>query len=139
MSRRDLIHDSVRTALENDGWTITDDPLYIPIEGIDSEYEIDLAAERFIVAEKSSERIAVEVKSFAARSVLNSFHTALGQYLDYQAAMRKIGEDRILYLAVGEEKFEKLSNIPLLLEQIETFGLNLLIIDIGNQIIKQWA
>jgi hypothetical protein len=41
---RDKLHDVVRTALEKDGWTITDDPLRL-VFGADTML-VDLAAER---------------------------------------------------------------------------------------------
>ena len=54
---RDSIHTAVRTALEKDGWIITNDPFYIESGGI--EIEIDLAAEKFIIAEKGVNKILV--------------------------------------------------------------------------------
>ena len=50
MPAKDFLHDAVRTALEKDGWTITDDPLTFKAEGI--RFFIDLAAERIIGAER---------------------------------------------------------------------------------------
>jgi hypothetical protein len=40
MARRDLFHDTVRNALEKEGWVITDDPLGFKIGEVD--FEIDL-------------------------------------------------------------------------------------------------
>ncbi len=65
MPARDLFHGKVRVALEKDGWTITADP-YTLVWGKDSLF-VDLAAERFIAAEKENEKIAVEIKSFIGR------------------------------------------------------------------------
>jgi hypothetical protein len=65
---RDILHDAVRTALERDGWTITHDPLYLRISDVD--LPIDLAAERIIAAEKTGQKIAVEVKSFLRASAI---------------------------------------------------------------------
>jgi hypothetical protein len=59
---RDALHHVVRTALEKDGWHITDDPLRLLI-GVDTMF-IDLAAERLIAAERGEERIAVEIKGY---------------------------------------------------------------------------
>jgi hypothetical protein len=51
MPRKDIYHDAVRVALENEGWTITDDPLTVPTPGLD--FHIDLGAVREIIgAEK---------------------------------------------------------------------------------------
>jgi XisH protein len=35
MARRDLFHDTVRNALEKEGWVITDDPLGFKIGEVD--------------------------------------------------------------------------------------------------------
>ena len=70
---RDLFHHAVKTALEKDGWTITDDPFKLVL-GADAEFFIDLAAERLIVATKENEKIAVEIKSFLEPSKTHEFH-----------------------------------------------------------------
>lgn len=96
---RDRFHQVVKTALESDGWTVTHDPLQIKIGGVDME--IDLGAERLLAAERGDEKIAVEIKSFlASASAISEFHTALGQFMNYRAALRREDPDRILYLAI---------------------------------------
>lgn len=55
MPAYDLFHTACKLALENDQWTITDDPLYLRF-GEDSLY-IDLAAEKVIGAEKAGARL----------------------------------------------------------------------------------
>lgn len=59
---RDLFHQLVRDALEVEGWRITYDPLVLRVGGV--RLEIDLAAEQVFAAERGTEYIAVEVKSF---------------------------------------------------------------------------
>ena len=59
---KDLIHDVVKKALIADGWTITHDPYYLKANP--HTLKIDLGAERLIAAEKGTEKIAVEIKSF---------------------------------------------------------------------------
>ncbi len=81
MARKDKVHHIVRAALEKDGWTISDDPYYV--KSFDSDYEVDLGAEKFISAEKGLQIIAVEVKSFLSASFAYEFHRVLGQYLNY--------------------------------------------------------
>ncbi|MGF1519728.1 MAG: element excision factor XisH family protein, partial [Nodosilinea sp.] len=44
MSARDLFHDTVKAALQKDGWAITHDPLTIDLA--DGQLQIDLGAER---------------------------------------------------------------------------------------------
>jgi hypothetical protein len=62
-----VLHDSgkcciVKTALEKDAWTITNDPLVIQYGAKD--LFVDLGAEKIIAAEKIGRKIAVEMKSF---------------------------------------------------------------------------
>jgi XisH protein/XisI protein len=98
MSAMDAFHDAVRIALERDGWTITHDPLSLEF-GLGSLY-VDLGAERVIAAERSNEKIAVEVKSFLSGSAVSEFHTALGQYLNYRLLMQEQYTEYKLYLAI---------------------------------------
>ena len=56
---RDFYHSAARTALEKDGWLITNDPLELTFKEVN--LEVDLAAERLIAAERNAERIAVEI------------------------------------------------------------------------------
>jgi hypothetical protein len=95
---KDLFHDTVRHALEKDGWIITDDPLFLRFGGI--EMYIDLGAEQILAAERGEEKIAVEVKSFLTPSATTEFNGALGQFLKYQLALEKAQPDRVLYLAI---------------------------------------
>jgi hypothetical protein len=48
MSAKDIYHDAFVRALQKDGWTITNDPLTIPVEG--TNLLIDVGAERVVAA-----------------------------------------------------------------------------------------
>ena len=74
---KDVFHNTVKKALEKDGWKITHDPYRLRYGVVD--VYIDLAAEDAIAAEKEGRKIAVEVKSFIGGSNVSEFHTALGQ------------------------------------------------------------
>lgn len=87
MSAKDIYHNQVRIALEKDGWNITHDPLIIGLS-FGRQLRVDLGAEQLIAADKESERIAVEIKSFLAPSTISEFHTALGQFLNYRVALK---------------------------------------------------
>ena len=45
---KDKIHKIVIKALQNEGWTITQDPLYIEYDVDEDAFEIDLGAEKLI-------------------------------------------------------------------------------------------
>ena len=86
MAAKDTFHQTVKLALEKDGWCITDDPLYINVAEV--ELYIDLGAERLLAAEKDEEKIAVEIKTFLNPSAISEFHTVLGQCLNYRFALK---------------------------------------------------
>jgi hypothetical protein len=59
---RDIFHDLVKTGLQAEGWMITADPYRLEFDRV--KFEVDLAAERVIAAEREDDKIAVEIKSF---------------------------------------------------------------------------
>ncbi len=134
---KDLYHDIVREAIEKEGWVITDDPYQI--QAWDSaKYEIDLGAEKIIAAEKESEKIAVEIKSFLAPSVPHEFHKVLGQYLNYLTFLEITAPERKLYLAIPEQIyndfFTKISTQFI----INRFHVNIIVFDITQKSIILW-
>ena len=98
MSARDLYHNSLRRALEKDGWTITEDPLRLEIGG--TKIKIDLGAERLLGAERGEEKIAVEIKSFIGDSFVTDLHLALGQCLVYLSVLKRQRPGQPLFLAI---------------------------------------
>jgi hypothetical protein len=66
MPAKDIFHDCLKHALIHalikDGWIVTNDPLSLKIGKKD--LFIDLAAEKILIAEKGTEKIDVEIKSF---------------------------------------------------------------------------
>ncbi len=136
MPAKDKYHNAARNALEKDGWRVTHDPYYIQSEGIN--YPVDLAAEKIIAAEKEGEKIAVEVKSFVRESLVNEFHTALGQYLDYELGLEEQEPDRKPVLMLTTEVFEKMSKIPLLMRAFQKFHVRICVFDHTNETVAQW-
>ena len=68
---KDFFHDTVKLALQKDGWIITHEQY--PLKYGTSEIYVDLAAEEPIAAEKEGRKIAVEVKSFIKGSTVSEF------------------------------------------------------------------
>lgn len=106
MAKLDKIHNAVKGALVKDGWTITADPFRLRYGG--RKLFVDLGAERVLAAEKGTEKIAVEVKSFVGASEINDLENALGQFIFYRAIMAEKEPDRELFLAVPDEVFTTL-------------------------------
>ncbi|PSN11869.1 fatty-acid synthase [filamentous cyanobacterium CCT1] len=100
MPAKDIYHDAVKAALIKDGWTITQDPLSLRIGKKD--LFIDLGAEKLLAAQKGSNKIAVEIKSFVGPSEIRDLENALGQFVLYQNALSLTEPDRTLYLAIRE-------------------------------------
>lgn len=95
MAARDLYHYCVRTALESDGWTITDDPLRIKV-GL-RQALVDIGAERLLSAERGEQKIAVEIKSFLSPSRVKDLEMALGQFILYEDILARTHPERLLY------------------------------------------
>lgn len=133
---KDLYHFEVREALIKDGWLITSDP-YI-IETNDVNFEVDLGAEKMLAAEKGSEKIAVEVKSFTASSFVYEFHRVLGQMLNYAIGIEEFEPDRKLYLAVPLKIYEDSFQLSFVQKAIKRFKIKLLVYDIESKKIIKW-
>jgi hypothetical protein len=136
MSAKDKFHDSVKTALIKDGWTITADPLQIKLGDIDAY--IDLGAEKLLTAEKNGEKIAIEVKSFLGASNIYDFYLAFGQFLNYREALDKQEPERVLFLAVPDNVHETFFKKPFILEMLQKFKLKLMTYNIETEEIVKW-
>ena len=104
MPAKDIYHDTVKAALIKDGWTITHDPLTIRLTR--KKLYVDLGAERLIAAQRDTERIAVEVKSFTRASDMKDLEDALGEFVLYTHLLARYDPERRLYLAVTDSVYE---------------------------------
>lgn len=135
---KDIYHQQVRAALIKDGWTITHDPLAVENKGEKMDYEIDLGAEKLIGAERGTEKIAVEVKSFLKASLTHEFHGILGQYIVYEEALEYLESDRILYLAIPDFAFTRIKDYPFLSYLLVKKNVKYLVFDKNQSIILSW-
>jgi XisH protein len=133
---KDLFHDAVKNALLKEQWTITADPLKIKIDGV--KFEIDLAAETVMAAEKGERKIAVEIKSFLNPSTITDFHAALGQFLNYRLALQMTEPDRELYLAVPFETFTSFFQERFIREAVNLYQINLAVYEPEKEVIIEW-
>ena len=136
MAARDIFHDAVKQALEKAGWRITHDPLSLQIGGV--EMYIDLGAEQLIAAEKEGEKIAVEIKSFVAVSAIYEFHLAIGQYRNYQLALLQEDPERVLYLAVPEDAYDRFFTLQFVQDALRYNAVRYLVYDVQAEVIVQW-
>ena len=135
---KDLIHKAVRDAQEKDGWVVTKDPLTIDLPDDDTYFDIDLLAEKAIYGNQPMRIAAIEIKSFTGLSVLHSFHEALGQFLNYRAALDEKGLDLELYLAVSLEGWERLNALNFVQRRTRQFNLKFILTDIHTKTIVEW-
>jgi len=136
MPAKDIYHNTVRTALEKDGWTITNDPLTLEIG--DRSLFVDLGAEKILAAEKQGRKIAVEVKSFLSVSPVHDLEEALGHYIVYEDILELSEPERTIYLAVREEVYLDIFSEPLGQVLLRKKRLKLIVFDSSREIIIRW-
>jgi hypothetical protein len=137
MPAKDVYHDQCKAALVKDGWRITHDPL--PLKWNEKNAFVDLGAEEVVAAEREGRKIAVEIKSFIGPSQMNDLEMALGQFIIYRAAMRKVHPGRELFLAVTETVYISLFSGIEGRMLIDEEKLQLIVFDPHTEEIKQWV
>jgi XisH protein len=134
---KDLYHDAVIKALEADGWTITHDPYYL--EAKPHRLRIDLGAEKVIAAEKGTDKIAVEIKSFLKDSFIYEFYEVSGQYQFYEEFLVEQEKERILYVAVSEVIYRaRFLPDESVMRMCQKIGIKFIVINMSKQRIKEW-
>jgi len=125
----------VKTALIQDGWTITHDPFALPF-GLHNLY-VDWGAEQMLAAEKDGQQIVVEVQSFLGRSEVEGLEHAWGQYLLYRCLLQRRCPERTLHLAVPEDAFNGVFSTQLGYAVREEYALKLIVFDPFREVILQ--
>jgi hypothetical protein len=137
MSAKDRLHDVVKSVLQKDGWTITDDPLTLRADSF-TDLFIDLGAEKLLAAERGDQRIAVEVKSFLGQSAVNEFHAAVGQFINYRYALADLEPERSLYLAISLNIYNDFFTRPFIQSVVERSEIKLLVYNVEKEEVVQW-
>jgi len=136
MPRLDFYHDTVRHALEKDGWHITYDPFVLSIGK--KRLFVDLGAETLLSAEKAQCKIAVEIKSFTGASDIHDLEQALGQYVLYQQILLTKEPERRLYLAVSVQVVKDIFAIELGQLLLNNQVVRVVVFDPEQEEITQW-
>jgi XisH protein len=136
MSARDLFHHIVKTALQKDSWTITHDPYPLPAGSFD--LAINLGAEKVIAADRGEQKIAVEIKSFLGPSKISEFYGAMGQFIAYRTALNTQDPNRILYLAVPDDIYDRFFLTPFVQDLVTQNQLYLLTYTIDTESLEKW-
>jgi XisH protein len=133
---RDIIHEPVKKAIENAGWTVTDDQY--TVEYAEFTVYADLAAERLLAAKRGIEKIAVEIKSFVRRSPVQDVKDALGSYEMYRAFLAEVEPERKLYLAISEKAYHDTFRLEAVQLLIKRFAMALIVVDVEQKEVVEW-
>ena len=133
---RDIFHENVKKALTKEGWIITNDPLSFKVGGI--AVQIDLGAERLIAAERGTDKIAIEIKTFGSLSFITSLYEAVGKYIIYRNILSIRQPERLLYLAVPENIYKRFFEEQVIQKTMKEEKFKLVIYNQESQIITQW-
>jgi hypothetical protein len=136
MSARDKYHEEVKRALLKEQWRITNDPFRFDYGG--AYFQVDLAADRLLAAERDGEKIAIEIKSFLRQSTVTDFYAAVGQYLCYRLVIEEVAPERKLFLAVPINAYRSFFETPFAQLTIRKYQIALLIYDVDREVITQW-
>ncbi len=133
---RDKYHEIVKQALIDDGWIITADPY--EVSSLIADLEVDLAAEKILGAQKGSDLIAVEIKSFLGKSWLHDFYKSVGQFGFYNLAIASVEPRRSLYLAMPDGAFNYLFRDPVTIELARINNMKFIVYDVETKKIVSW-
>lgn len=133
----DIYYNTVKEALINDGWTITSDPYVINADE-ETNYQIDLGADKVVAATKENRKIAVEIKSFLGQSLSYEFHGVLGQFLNYYVHIKNLEPDRKLFLAIPKKAHESLLKRPALINVLKFYNVSVIVFESTSKKIEQW-
>ena len=136
MPRYDAHHETVKTALKKDGWTITDDPFIISVGR--RRLLADLGAEKTIDASPAKSKVVIEIKVLGGDSLVNDLHRAIGQYQNYRSLLRYLKSERKLYLAIPISVYAQEFHDEMVQTIISDQQILLLIFDPEKEEIVQW-
>ncbi|MEM9886234.1 MAG: element excision factor XisH family protein [Bacteroidota bacterium] len=134
---KDIYHDAAKEALTKDGWLVTHDPYDLEIENF-STLHIDLGAEKMIAAEKGTQKIAVEIKSFIGLSQITNFYAALGKFNFYEVMLREVEADRTLFLAIPLRAYRTFFQKDAVQKVIKEFDVHIFVYDQYKAEIVEW-
>lgn len=91
-----------------------------------------------MAAQRGTEKIAIEIKSFLGSSKISAFYGALGQFITCREALSMQESDRRLFLAVPTDVYNKFMIDPFIQTLIQKNVVPLLVYNIDEEVISQW-
>ncbi len=136
MPQKDRVHDLVRRLLEEAGWVVTHDPLYLRLG--DRKTYVDLGAETAIGAQRGDRKIAVEIKSFLGVAVMSELEKAIGQFIIYRGILSVRDPERETFVALPSDAYQSLLNNIEGQSIIASCALKMILFDDAKEVIVQW-
>lgn len=99
---------------------------------------VDLGAQRLLAAQKGRQKIAVEIKSFLGRSMVDDLEDAVGQYFLYEELLKRLEPDRVLYLAVSQNVYQNAFVDALGEVFLESERIRLIVFDREEEVVLTW-
>jgi hypothetical protein len=106
--------------------------------GAGTTLQVDLGADKLIAAEKAERKIAVEIKSFLSRSLVEDLEDALGQIVQYRYVLGREQPRRELYLAVRREVYLSYLAQPHVMDFLRSEKVRLLAFNPQTEEVEQW-
>ena len=78
------------------------------------------------------------IKSFVAVSAIYEFHLAIGQYRNYQLALLQEDPERVLYLAVPEDVYERFFTLQFIQDALRYNDVRYLVYEVQTEVIVRW-
>lgn len=133
----DVCEPQVIKALDKAGWDVKQRQYSIRLRRRSSRY---VHADLLLIHRNTQQQlIVVEVKCFnESPSLLSEFYCAVGQYLFYRNALKWDQKTEVLYLAIPESIYARLLEVPAVGLMLTEVKVNLIIVDLEREEIKQW-
>ena len=77
-------------------------------------------------------------RALFAVSAIYEFHLAIGQYRNYQLALLQEDPERVLYLAVPEDAYDRLFTLQFVQDALRYNEVRYLVYDVQAEVIVQW-
>ena len=94
--------------------------------------------DRSLVAERGSQKIAVEIKTFLRPSFVRELENALGQYILYRNLLSVTDPERELYLAVSDRIYNNFFQKKASQFIVNQNQILIVVIEIQSEVISQW-
>jgi XisH protein len=91
-----------------------------------------------IAAERGTDKIAIEIKTFSNLSFITALYEAVGKYIIYRNVLKMIDSERVLFLAIPESIYIRFFEESIIQKTMQEERFKLVIYNQTTQIITQW-